>query len=101
MDQYHCSAERWLNGLCPICETKRNHVKIPGAAGSARKARSTSLRSTVLLVAIAGGEVEGDKSQNARSFCDVTGLTCSKMPPLCGNLRIRVKKRRLDEELGP
>jgi hypothetical protein len=43
--------------------------------------------------------VEGDKSRNARSLCDVTGLTCSKMPPLCGNLRVRVKKRRLDEEL--
>ena len=53
----------------------------------------------VLLVAIAGREVEGDKSRNARSPCDVTGLTCRKMPPLCGNLHIRVKKRRLDEEL--
>src|SRR5215813_6377031 len=53
----------------------------------------------VLLVAIAGREVEGDKSRNARSPCDVTGLPCRKMLPLCGNLRIRVKKRRFDEEL--
>src|SRR5262245_39137044 len=51
----------------------------------------------ISLVAIAGGEVEGDKSRNARSLCDVAGLTCRKMLPLCGNLRIRVKKRRLDE----
>src|SRR5262245_1147140 len=30
----------------------------------------------IFLVAIAGGEVEGDKSRNARSLCDVAGLTC-------------------------
>jgi len=53
----------------------------------------------VLLVAIAGREVEGDKSRNARSPCDVTGLTCRKVFPLCGNLCIRVEKRRFDEEL--
>ena len=53
----------------------------------------------IFLVAIAGGEVEGDKSRNARSLCDVAGLTCRKMLPLCGNLRIRVKKRGLDKQL--
>jgi hypothetical protein len=48
----------------------------------------------VVLVAIAGREVEGDKSGNARSLCDIAGLTRRKVPPLRRNLRIRVEKGR-------
>ena len=53
----------------------------------------------VLLLAVAGREVEWDKSGNACSLCDVTGLTCGKMLPLCGNICSFIEKRRLDEKL--
>src|SRR5262249_38676103 len=53
----------------------------------------------VTLVAIAGREMEGDKSANARSLCDDAGLTCRKVPPLRGKARVRFAKGRFDEEL--
>src|SRR5215472_4804144 len=53
----------------------------------------------VLLVAIAGREVEGDKSGNACSLCDGTGLTRGEMSPLCSNFGIHVEERRLHKEL--
>jgi hypothetical protein len=42
----------------------------------------------VFLIAVAGREMERDKSGNTCSFCDVTGLPRRKMSPLCGNIRI-------------
>ncbi len=82
-----------FHGLSPRVSSRFRRSR-PIAEGSFRLASKP-----VALVAIAGREVEGDKSRNARSLCDVTGLTRREMPPLCGNLRIRVKECRLDEEL--
>ena len=82
-----------FHGLSPRVSSRFGRSRLI-AEGSFRLASKT-----VALVAIAGREVEGDKSGNARSLCDVTGLTRREMPPLCGNLRIRVKECRLDEEL--
>ena len=53
----------------------------------------------VLLLAVAGREVERDKSGNACSLRDVTSLTRSKMSPLCGNISICIEERRLNKEL--
>jgi hypothetical protein len=53
----------------------------------------------VLLLAITGGEVERHESSDPRSLRDITGLTRAKMPPLCGNIRIRVDECRLNEKL--
>src|SRR5262249_14435387 len=79
--------------------TRRN-LTIPGGETSPPRTPSTfGLRAEGSFHLASKPEMEGDKSRNACSPCDVTGLTCRKMPPLCGNLRIRVKKRRLDEQL--
>jgi hypothetical protein len=43
--------------------------------------------------------VERDKSDNACSLCDVTGLTCRKMLSLCGNTCICIEECRLDKKL--
>jgi hypothetical protein len=43
--------------------------------------------------------VEGDKSGNACSLCDGTGLTRSEMSPLCGNFGIHFEERGLHKEL--
>jgi hypothetical protein len=43
--------------------------------------------------------VERHESSNPGSLRDVTGLTRSKMPSLCGNVRIRVDECRLNEKL--
>jgi hypothetical protein len=92
MSRFLQQAVLWDTSVLEIAHRQsRGRLRAEGSFHFASKA--------VFLVAIAGGEVEGNKSRNARSLCDVTGLTCRKMPPLCGNLRIRVKKRRLDEEL--
>ena|SRR6478672_4711404 len=53
----------------------------------------------VLLLAVAGREVERDKSGNACSLRDVTSLTCRKMSPLCGNIRICIEECRLNKKL--
>ena len=53
----------------------------------------------VLLLAVAGREVERDQSGNACSLCDITSLTRGKMSPLCGNVRIRVEECRLNKKL--
>src|SRR5262249_45285552 len=82
-----------FHGLSPRVSSRFRRSRLI-AEGSFRLASKT-----VALVAVAGREVEGDKSGNARSLCDVTGLTRREMPPLCGNFRIRVKERCLDEEL--
>jgi hypothetical protein len=43
--------------------------------------------------------MEGDKSGNACSLRDATGLTRSEMSPLCSNFGIHVEERRLHKEL--
>jgi hypothetical protein len=43
--------------------------------------------------------VEGDKSGNACTLCDGTGLTRGEMSPLCSNFGIHVEERRLYKEL--
>ena len=43
--------------------------------------------------------MEGDKSGNACSLCDGTGLTRGEMSPLCSNFGIHVEERRLHKEL--
>src|SRR5262245_12889222 len=53
----------------------------------------------VLLLAVAGREVERDKSGNACPLCDVTSLTRGKMSPLCGNIRICIEECRLNKKL--
>ena len=53
----------------------------------------------VLLLAVAGREVERDKLGNACSPCDITSLTRRKMSPLCGNVRICVEECRLNKKL--
>src|SRR5262249_52473754 len=42
---------------------------------------------------------ERDKSRNACSLCNATGLTRSEMSPLCSNFGIHVEERRLHKEL--
>jgi hypothetical protein len=53
----------------------------------------------VLLVAVAGREVERDKSGNTCSLCDITNLTRRQMSPLCSNILICIEENRLNNKL--
>jgi hypothetical protein len=52
-----------------------------------------------LLLAVAGREVERDKSGNTCALCDVASLTRGKMSPLCSNIRICIEESRLNKKL--
>src|SRR5262245_52639200 len=53
----------------------------------------------VLLLAVAGREVEWDKSRNICSPCDVTSLARGEVSPLCGNIRICLEECGLNKKL--
>ena len=53
----------------------------------------------VLLLAVAGREVEWDNSRNVCSLCDVTSLARGKMSPMSGNIRICFEECRLNKKL--
>ena len=53
----------------------------------------------VLLLAVAGREVERDKSGNTCSLCDIASLTRRQMSPLCSNIRICIEESRLNKKL--
>ena len=53
----------------------------------------------VLLLAVAGREVEWDNSHNVCSLCDVTSLARGEVSPLCGNIRICFEECGLNKKL--
>ena len=69
---------------------------MPAALGAEGLLRLAS--KPVLLLAVAGREVERDKSGNTCSLCDIASLTRRQMSPLC-SIRICIEESRLNKKL--